>query len=184
MRNQALLLIVTFLVALPVTTATNLTVHFIDIGQGDATLILYENWTILIDSGDRFNAQRDKMQSYLAGLNVTKISLAIATHADADHIGQFTNLMLSMPFDEFWVNGLPHTSQLWATMNETIHNLSIPLHVARTHDTYTMGNATLLVMSPYLYLQQITHTDVVEAQNHEQGQTSPTQEVSGSQTVS
>ncbi len=69
----------------------NVTVHFIDIGQGDATLVTYENWTVLIDSGDRYTAQKEKMQGYLAGLNVTHISLAIATHADADHIGQFTN---------------------------------------------------------------------------------------------
>jgi len=131
------------------TWASNLTIHYIDLGQGDATLITYQNWTILIDSGGPLDAQRQKMAAYLSGLNITRISLAIATHADPDHIGQFINLMQAMPFDQFWVNGLSHASNLWQAMNETIRNLGIPLHVARIHTRYTMGDAALVILSPF-----------------------------------
>lgn len=151
-----------------VTAEANVTVHFIDIGQGDATLITYENWTVLIDSGNRFNKHRDKMEAYLSALNITRISLAIATHADADHIGQFTNLMQTMTIEQFWVNGLPHTSQTWETMNQTIHELGIPQRVARRHDTYVMGNVTMVVLSPMepLFGEQNSDSVVVKMTYH------------------
>jgi len=134
---------------LPVVVASNLTVHYIDIGEGDTTLITYQNWTLLIDSGGPLDSQREKIVAYLSGLNITGISLAIATHADPDHIGQFTHLMNAMPFDQFWVNGLSHTSELWQAMNQTIHNLGIPLHVGRIHTRYDMGDVDLVVLSPF-----------------------------------
>jgi len=97
----------------PSGTSSNLTVHFIDVGQGDAILVIYENWTVMVDSGNRYSSIRDKVEGYLTSLNITRITLAIATHADADHIGQFTNLMHDMTIDQFWVNGQPGTSQTW-----------------------------------------------------------------------
>ena len=33
-------------------------------------------------------------------------------------------------------------------MNQTIHNLSIPLHLARRHGTHSMSNVSLVVLSP------------------------------------
>lgn len=149
------------LLILPAVTASDITVHYIDVGQGDATLIVYGNWTILIDSGDRYAKQRDKMEAYLADLNITRINLAIATHADPENIGQFTNLMQTISVDEFWVNGLPHASQLWKNMNRTIHELGIPLHVARRHDTYAMGDVTMIVLSPMEPLSGEQNSDSV-----------------------
>jgi len=130
------------------TTGSNLTVHFIDVGQGDAILILYQNWTVMVDSGNRYSSIRDKLDRYLADLNLTRIDLAIATHADSDHIGQLAHLMQSLGVGEVWTNGEPGTSQTWLNLNQTIHNLSIPEHVARRGDTYIMGNVTILVLNP------------------------------------
>jgi len=126
----------------------NLSVHFIDVGQGDAILIVYENWTVMVDSGNRYSSIRDKLDQYLADLSVTHIDLAIATHADSDHIGQLAHLMHSLGVGEVWTNGEPGTSQTWLNLNQTIHNLSIPEHVASRGDTYIMGNVTILVLNP------------------------------------
>ena len=43
----------------------SLTVHFIDVGQGDAILIQHDNKTMLIDGGDRYNWVANKLTSYL-----------------------------------------------------------------------------------------------------------------------
>jgi len=43
----------------------SLTVHYIDVGQGDAILIQSDNKTMLIDGGDRYNWVADKLTAYL-----------------------------------------------------------------------------------------------------------------------
>lgn len=71
------------------TTSADLTVHFIDIGQGDAILIEcddYDQWA-LIDAGDRFKDPVAKLRSYLDSEDVETIHFLIATHPHADHIG-------------------------------------------------------------------------------------------------
>ena len=60
-------------------------VHFIDVGQGDSTLIKVGGHAMLIDAGD--NSEGTAVQSYLDSQNVEKIDYAIGTHPDADHIG-------------------------------------------------------------------------------------------------
>ncbi len=69
----------------PVTSqdSTNVTVHFIDVRQGDSIFIDTSDVDVLIDAGSTSQTVLD----YLADLNITHIHLVIATHAHADHIG-------------------------------------------------------------------------------------------------
>lgn len=61
-------------------------VHFIDVGQGDSTLIqLPDNKTMLIDTGDP--SAKNALVRYIDALNITTIDYFIATHTDNDHIG-------------------------------------------------------------------------------------------------
>lgn len=64
----------------------NLQFHFIDVGQGDSSLIITpKGKTILIDAGDEAHAK--KVVSYVREQGIEKLDLVIATHPDADHIG-------------------------------------------------------------------------------------------------
>lgn len=60
-------------------------VHYIDVGQGDATLIEYGDYHILIDAGN--NWYGDDVVNYLNSQGVDDIEILIGTHPDADHIG-------------------------------------------------------------------------------------------------
>lgn len=71
--------------SLDVDAATKLKVHFVDVGQGDATVIQYGNSYSLIDTGTESNYP--KLKSYLDKIGVSKISSLVLTHPDADHIG-------------------------------------------------------------------------------------------------
>lgn len=67
------------------TTEDRLEVHFIDVGQGDATLITCGEHAMLIDAGD--NSKGTTVQLYLKKQGVTTLDYLIGTHPDADHIG-------------------------------------------------------------------------------------------------
>lgn len=68
------------------TVSKNLTVSFVDVGQGDAILIKTpDSRTVLIDAGPDDKAP--ELISYLYSNNVTSIDAFILTHPDEDHIG-------------------------------------------------------------------------------------------------
>lgn len=87
-----LILVVGFLFPIPMANVdageprVDARIHFIDVGQGDATFIeLPDGKTMLIDGGlEKYG--RDVVK-YIKNLGYTKIDYLVATHADEDHIG-------------------------------------------------------------------------------------------------
>ena len=66
-------------------------IHYIDVGQGDATLIKCGDKAMLIDAGE--NDKGSQVWSYLKSQNVTKLDYVIGTHPDSDHIGGLDNII-------------------------------------------------------------------------------------------
>ena len=63
-----------------------LTIHYLDVGQGDSTLIcLPDDTVMLIDAGTSKSAKH--IITYLESLNIKTIDYFILTHSDADHSG-------------------------------------------------------------------------------------------------
>lgn len=66
-------------------------VTFIDVGQGDATLISNINYKILIDTGSAFNYHKLKKTLYEEG--VYTLDYLLISHNDEDHCGNVDNLL-------------------------------------------------------------------------------------------
>ena len=69
----------------------NLKIYFIDVGQGDSTLIVTpHNKTILIDGGGSINSDFDVGKStllpYLLDRRITKLDYILISHFDQDHV--------------------------------------------------------------------------------------------------
>ena len=68
-------------------------IHFIDVGEGDATLVEFSSGdALLIDAGcgDFLNSQ--KILRYLRGVNFRTLSV-VATHSDGDHCGGIADVL-------------------------------------------------------------------------------------------
>lgn len=77
--------------------------HFIDVGQGDCTLLMSDGETMLIDSGAK--GYETTVSTYLYSLGVSQLDYIVATHPHSDHIGsmpkvikEFTPEMLITPY--------------------------------------------------------------------------------------
>ncbi len=88
-----------------------LQVHFIDIGQGDSTLIIYDDFHILIDGGN--NGAEDILLNYLEAVGVDDLEIVVATHPDADHIGGLAEVLQTYSVDLIIDSGEAHTSQTY-----------------------------------------------------------------------
>jgi competence protein ComEC len=122
-----------------------LTVRFLDIGQGDAELIqLPDGKTILIDSGDRGAPTVDLLKQY----GVKEITLAIATHPHADHIGEMRDIMRALKVDEVWDAGFNNPTATYTNMLQEIKDRGIKFSTPKQGETRTIGDALVEVLHP------------------------------------
>ena len=65
-----------------------LRIHFIDVGQGDSTIIEFpDNKSMIIDGGNDTLQVQNTILKYTASLGIEKFDYLIATHSDTDHVG-------------------------------------------------------------------------------------------------
>lgn len=125
-------------------SAPFLRVHYIDVGQADATLLqVVENGEIqqiLIDTGDW---NRTDVLTYLEAQNIAKIDVILISHAHADHIGQLAKIIEQFEVEEVWMNGETAASQSFLQAIEMIEQYKIGYHEPEIGDTYTIGSLTL-----------------------------------------
>jgi competence protein ComEC len=119
--------------------------HFIDVGQGDATLIQTpDGYNILIDGGDT-NAG---IISYLQNLGVNRIDLMIATHPHADHIGGLVQVLNSIPVTKVITNGEAHTTNVYENFLDAIINAQAEYAEVNRGDVIQVGIISFNVLNP------------------------------------
>ena len=64
---------------------SGLEVHFIDVGQADAALVLCDGESMLIDGGN--SEDSDVIYTYLEKQKVEELDYMVCTHAHEDHFG-------------------------------------------------------------------------------------------------
>lgn len=82
-----------------------ISVHFIDVGQGDCILIDTPEKDMLIDCGETEYAGRVIM--YLRSFGVTKLDYVIASHPHSDHMGGMSRIMTAFDVGEFIMPQVP-----------------------------------------------------------------------------
>ena len=121
------------------------TVRFLDVGQGDATLITSPGGaTVLIDGGP----DEEVVAQQLVALGVKRLDLVIATHPHADHIAGLPQVLARFSVGLFEQPGCPDDTELQAEVQDELSVESIPIRPARAGDTITVGDLVLTVLSP------------------------------------
>ncbi len=113
-------------VVLTTSSPENVTIYFLDVGQGDSILVKTPSKNILIDGGPT-----EAGVTVLNDLNtyhVTKIDLMVATHPHEDHIGGLIHILQStIPIQDIIYNGYNYTTtqtfNTWKTL-ALAHNLT------------------------------------------------------------
>lgn len=125
-------------------------VHFIDVGQGDSTLICAGNETILIDAGE--NNKGDDVLLYLSRLGIKRLDYVIGTHAHSDHIGGLDTIINGIEVENIILSDLPDkmvpTTKTYTDLLEAIVNRNVNLIVAEPKNTYNIGGGVLTLLAP------------------------------------
>jgi len=141
-----------------VTVVSEFRVHFIDVGQGDSTLIQTPNGiNILIDGGD----SNGLAIAYLQSQGVRHLDAVIASHPHADHIGGLIDVMNSLSVDSVWTSGATHTTSTFESFIDTIAERQIPYHEVRSNDVITIEDVTFDVLHGVASAANLNDTSLV-----------------------
>jgi len=122
-----------------------LKIHFIDVSQGDATLLQGPDFTILIDAARH---DRSDVVPYLKSAGVKSIDLLIGTHPHADHIGQFPQVIETFLVGEVWLSGDTTTTRTFERAIDAIEASDAGYHEPRAGETFSFGSARIEVLNP------------------------------------
>jgi beta-lactamase superfamily II metal-dependent hydrolase len=87
----------------------------LDIGQGDAILILSPNGeTMLVDGGNSSRDADEVILPFLEERGFDRLDVMVLTHPDADHVGGLPAVLRSIPVDVAVATGQVHTTQIYA----------------------------------------------------------------------
>ena len=121
-------------------------VHFIDVGQGDATLIKSGEHAMLIDAGD--NDHGTAVQLYLQKQGVEKLDYLILTHTDADHIGGADVIVTKFPVDTMFMGDFPRENRTYEELLDTLEYKDLDYAIPEIGSEYALGNANFTIIAP------------------------------------
>src|SRR5712671_5885181 len=125
-----------------------LTVHFLDVGQGDAAALRTPNgrW-IVIDGGPRTpqgDAGRRVVVPFLRSQGVGRVAVVVATHGDADHLGGLPAVVEAFDPELVLELGRP----LYLEFLAGVEASGARWHAARAGDRIEVDGVVLEVLSP------------------------------------
>lgn len=116
-------------------------VHVIDVGQGDAILVQASGRVMMVDAGPR--EASDALVAYLLVSGVEEIDLLMLTHPHSDHIGGVPAILDSFPVGQVVSNGATHTTRTFEACLEAIDAHSVPMTLGRAGDRFALAEGVL-----------------------------------------
>ncbi|MBQ9760456.1 MAG: MBL fold metallo-hydrolase [Clostridia bacterium] len=152
MKKRLLCLLLAVLLLLPLSSCKEdtppplLEMHFLDVGQGDATLLRTLDGDILIDAGT--DDTQDRLCLHLENLGVTSLLLAIFTHSDEDHIGGADGVLRKFPTETVWISEFFEDSECTRLLISAAVDTGAQIQTVSASSHRKIGDVALSVLSP------------------------------------
>ena len=130
-------------------------IYFIDVGQGDSTLIITENKkNILIDGGGNitnkdYDIGENVLLPYLLDRGITKIDYLIVSHFDYDHVGGLYEIIEKLNIKQIIIPKVENISEEENIFLNKVKEKHININrVNENNKIYIDKNTTIHILSP------------------------------------
>ncbi len=131
-------------------SSADVSVHYIDVGQGNCTLIRTKEHNILIDAGE--NDQGDTVVAYLKAQGVERLDYAVASHPHSDHIGGMDVVINAIPTENIIMPKLEKsivpTTRTYEDLLDAIEMQRVNVIQANVGDDYEIDGAVMTILGP------------------------------------
>ncbi len=133
------------LLLLPISAFADLQVYFLDVGQGDCTLVLCDGESMIIDGGP-YSAS-DFLYSFIRNtLKLEHMDFMISTHPHEDHAGGLAAVLNAVPVDLILTPIKKWDSHKFESMMNYADRQGTPVSIPNEGDTLQLGGATITIL--------------------------------------
>jgi competence protein ComEC len=128
------------------TIPDKLTVHYLDVGQGDSEILQCGNQTMLIDAGT--NDSTSTLIKDIKDLGITRFDVVAATHPHEDHIGGMDAVINQFDIGAVYMPDVTAATVTFTDVLKAIKNKNLtPVHPA-PGTFFSLGTAQCTVLAP------------------------------------
>lgn len=130
------------------TTAENtgFSVHYIDVGQGDAALVLCDDMSMLIDGGKP--KASDVIYTYLKNQGITCLDYLICSHPDDDHIGGLSAPLSTLTVKNVYAPDIEANSRSYQSFKQKAAEQGLTIQHPVCGDSLKFGSSTIDFLGP------------------------------------
>lgn len=125
-------------------------VHFIDVGQGDCSLIVSDDTAVLIDTGESENGE--KILEYLNSHDISDIDCFLLTHPHSDHMGAASYIIDNINVEQVIIpkvsDDLTPTTKFYEKFLKSVQAKDLKITAAEPGITIDVGEGELEIISP------------------------------------
>jgi len=130
-----------------------LDVIFLDVGQGDAAIVRFQDGkTMLVDAGLRRRDRdmgRDVVLPVARYLGVTRFDWVVMSHPHNDHIGGLVTVLEEIPIDTVWDTRIAYDSWTYDHLLERIEQKGIPYRQPQSGEIKRIDDQTVIqILAP------------------------------------
>ena len=136
-----------------------LIVHFIDVGQADCALLEFGGEFMLIDGGNRDDAQL--VISYLEQQGVEELAAVVCSHAHEDHVGGLPSVLAVYPTAAVYAPTKTYSSRVFDDFVYYADQQRQEIVLPRPGDTIPFGEVEVTVLGPTKSYPEPNDTSIV-----------------------
>ena len=129
-----------------------LQIKFIDVGQGDCTLLINEGKTLMIDTGGSTSPSYDVgeniVHKYLLYKGINKIDYLMLSHFDADHCQGAIFLLKNMKIKNLIISIQPENSEFYEEITNICRQKNTNIMYVKKGNKFKIANLDIEILHP------------------------------------
>lgn len=141
------------------TRTEELTVQFLDVGQGSAALIRQGGSSMLVDGGDR--EYSSYVVSFLKKQGIENLDYVIVSHYDSDHLSGIVGVLNAFHCRQVLAPDYEADTKIYQSFLNMIKEKEIPVTYPALGDTFFFADSSFRIVSPASYTYKDTNSNSI-----------------------